>query len=185
MSDLEKTMDDVIDSQPDVSGGITGDEHGVVSDDSVDNYGRRFDPSLHVVDDEGKPKLTKKGRLYVQRGKSPSKIKKDKAPSTQPDNYHACAQVVCGTIFGFGQLVAGDDGIPSKDQADFMIQSYERYFESQDIEDIPPGLAVFLSTTAYVLPLSFKALAKKESKLFKAKEWVKRKFEKKDPETKE
>ena len=180
--DLDKTMQDVIDSQPEVSEGVTNEATG--NSDSVDFYGRSFDPSLHLVDDDGNPELTKKGKLRVKKGKSPSKISKGNAKSEQPESYRQCAEVVCGTIFGLGQLVAGEDANPTKQQAEFMVVSYERYFELKGVEDIPPGLAVFLSTAAYAAPVLIKTFRKKDSNIHKAGKWLKDKFAKrkmKDP----
>jgi len=177
-NDLDKTMQDVIDSQPEVSKGAI--EKSTDQKDHADNYGRAFDPSLHLVDDEGNPQLTAKGKLRVKKGKSPSKIATGKAASQQPESYRQCAEVVCGTIFGFGQLVAGDEAKPSTTQANFMIDSYERYFETKGIEDIPPGLAVFMATTAYCVPVFIKTVRKKESNIHKAMVWVKDKFAKRN-----
>lgn len=173
MSELDKTLDNVINSQPEISDGVSNEKS---SGDYRDNYGRSFDPSIHLADDSGSPQLTKKGKLRVKQGKSPSKISKSNATSQKPESYRQCAEVVCGTIFGFGQLVAGDEAAPSKQQAEFMIGSYERYFESKQIEDIPPGLAVFMSTVAYAVPVGIIAMKKQDSKLNKAAGWVKKKL---------
>jgi hypothetical protein len=190
--ELEKSMQDVVDSQPQVSEGVINekdsDEDSVDFNSSVDFYGRKFDRSIHLVDDEGNPQLTKKGKLRVKKGKSPSKIATGKVSSQQPESYRQCAEVVCGTIFGLSEMVAGDDAKPSAQQANFMITSYEKYFETRQIEDIPPGLAVFLSTTAYLVPVIIITVKKKESNLNKGIKWIKNKFKKKlpkDPELKD
>ena len=179
MSDLDKSMADVIDSQPEVSEGVKGPQNDKNDTENLfDNYNRSFNPQFHIVDDDGKPELTKKGKLRVKKGQSPSKIAKAGVPSQQPESYKQCAQVVCGSIFGFGQLVAGEDAKPSPDQAQFMVDSYERYFEVKGIEDIPPGLAVFLSTAAYAIPVAIKAMNRKESKLYAGYKKLRDKFAK-------
>ena len=74
------------------------------------------------------------------------------SPGNQPaDEFRAAAKALCSTIFTIGVSVGGTACKPLPQHVESMEQSWEQYFRQKGKIDVPPGVAVALSTGGYAL----------------------------------
>lgn len=153
-----------------------------------DKYGRPFDPAIHTVDSEGKPKISgRNGKLCIKPGKgghpgtqNPQDGPKVKAPEPVNAAYMEAARATVDSIEAIGMMIGGDewryvqDTDKGIDQRVAGYSVFANYYESKQIEDIPPGLAILMWSLAYALPNLVKP--KTKSRLEKARDWVKLKL---------
>jgi hypothetical protein len=143
------------------------------------NEGREtFDPSIHCVDANGNPKITKAGKFRRKRGKANATV----APSLNPDqinpermaNAKAAAQVSVAATFLMGQLVFGPEGQPQENEPQTMESAYTQFFYlSEKPVNIPPWALVALVVSAY----SAKRMAMEQprSRVYTGIAWIKAK----------
>ncbi|AUR85722.1 coil containing protein [Vibrio phage 1.080.O._10N.286.48.A4] len=164
---------------------LTFDENGEIRTD-VD--GNEFDIDKHVVDDNGHPKLTGKGKLRKKRGRKAGSIstttaaqKAQKIAVSEKEKYRAVGAGAANALISLGIMLGGEDFTPVINQHVDEKQNLESAFtdwaETQDVEDIPPNLGLAIVLGAYLLPRL--TMPKQVSKLKLAKEWLKMKFFKK------
>jgi hypothetical protein len=67
------------------------------------------------------------------------------------DEYRAAAKAITSTIFTVGISIGGVTCKPLPQHVESMESAYENYFRTKGVKDIPPGLAVALSTGGYCL----------------------------------
>lgn len=141
---------------------------------STDDLGRTFDPALHVAGADGKPTLNRQGFLAKRRGgasksKTASKSKVDtkhKAAGDgsvppNPENIEAniqqTAQVASALFLTCAQMVGGEEFAPIVDnktgenEPQVIRESFANYFRSAGIIDIPPGVALAIGLSFYVV----------------------------------
>jgi hypothetical protein len=67
------------------------------------------------------------------------------------DEYRAAAKAICSTIFTIGVSVGGTQCKPLPQHVESMESAWEQYFRQKGKIDVPPGVAVALSTGGYAL----------------------------------
>lgn len=175
MSEVDKIGDDLTSRMPDVQSHVVDAESKPPSKEGpTDKDGRGFDPSLHEVDHDGKPRLKKDGTLSMARGTKKG-YKRSKVVDTSqiPDNP---GKAIAESIFAIGQLVGGEDFIPIEDaerginERKTMTSAWEGYCEQKEITDFPPGIALAMAMLGYVVPRFY--MDKTKSRFAKGKEWL-------------
>lgn len=139
-----------------------------------DKQGRPFDPKLHEVDAQGRPKVTrhgwvrpKGGRRGVDRGApgepGPRQTPggsiigdRPEAPPGEPDpGTMACAIHTVAAIETVGVMIGGQDWQFRRDKATGQderqdgIRAWAGWYTARGIVDVPPGLALSLWAVAY------------------------------------
>jgi len=135
--------------------------------DSIDNMS---DVSINIHDTdkqkEVNPEKKKRGR------KSKSEIRDN-------NNKKAAAITAAHLTFTVGRIFAGESGNPSKElnEEENIIDAYDKYLESKNITDIPPGCALLLVLTGYMIRISKSQESK--SKYRRMVDWFKKKVRRK------
>ncbi|AUR83890.1 hypothetical protein NVP1102O_08 [Vibrio phage 1.102.O._10N.261.45.E3] len=161
------------------------DENGEVRTDAD---GNTFDDSKHVVDENGHPKLTGKGKLRKKRGRKSGSISTTNAAQTaqkmavsEKEKYRVVGAGAANALISLGIMLGGEDFAPIQNQHIDEKQNLESAFsdwaQTQEVDDIPPNLALTIVLGAYLLPRL--TMPKQVSKLKLIKEWFKLKFFKK------
>ena len=162
----------------------------------LDAMGRNFDKAMHIIDEQGEPKLTKDGKLRIKRGYGPG-AKQPKISSigglegpvgfAQSQEQSETEILVTGQsaaslTFVVGMAFFGSDGKPTQDEINQVTYAYQTYFRAKNIRDLPPGIVLATALMTYALPRMLKPkTSKKISTLW---DKTKRKFSKnRAPET--
>lgn len=123
----------------------------------------RFDPERHEVDREtGKPRLTKDGRFRRKRGNAARKNQGETQGEVgdsdrsdgglNPQRFQQTAEMLGGLFFGATVSVFGEEWKPKPHERELLQDSLARYCESQQMGDIPPGIALVLCVGMYAVP---------------------------------
>lgn len=138
----------------------------------TDHDGRPFDPAIHEVEKDGKPRLSAAGKLRKKRGggaKSQSRLNLDKGPQAAPGGptpeaaaldlqIRQTAMVAAQMTFTLGMLVGGKEFLPIKDNKEHpgvdepaeMLSGYETVFKAYGVVDLPPWASLAMVGIAYV-----------------------------------
>jgi len=132
----------------------------------TDFSGRPFDPSLHMVDEAGMPKLTKTGFIRSKPGQgfraetsrldpTAGDVPAEEAPrpiakSTESE-IQATASVSAHLFVRTAVLVGGDEFEAESDEQAHLTKSFADYYRAKGITDIPPGAALALGLGFFVL----------------------------------
>jgi len=209
---ISDIADSLIEKAPNVSDHVILQEQEKQKQETengkTDTAGTVFDANLHVADKEGNPVITSSGKFRNRSGRKPSngadhkppKVKSQlnigaKEPGQIPEQIPQsnagaimAGKVAASTIFQFGQVIGGDEWLPITnaqygiDERGTMEKAFADYFESQGINDFPPGIALTLTILAYAGPRF--TMPKTKSRMEKISDWVKAKFFGKKPEPK-
>ena len=163
----------------------------------VDKDGRAFDATLHETDLAGNPVISKgNGMLKLKRGRKAAS-QQQQPPENEPESSpEPVKEVQVGFIAAHAfcsvaTMLFGDEWRPevSKDinELDYLTESFAVYFKSQDMDDIPPGIALTIALSMYSLKRFGKPVT--QSKISKLKSWallrffkLKNKFKVKKPD---
>lgn len=120
-----------------------------------------FDPSIHETDDNGNPRLTKDGAYRRKRGQ---KAKKGTIPvsqntttftteaDTKPVDYRGTAIFFTGIVFSTCESLFGKSWKPNSQESENINTAAERFCAANDIQDLPPGIALAVAFGMYALP---------------------------------
>jgi len=198
--DLAAITDNIIDSMPEVqphavegsndAPGLIGDTEGATippgggvewgaSGAPTDREGNTFDPALHAVDGEGKPKLSKAGNLQKKRGRKSIVGGPTPTEKGQSINAQATARVTgtasAAMLIQVGMVLGGDEWKPRVDttiglsESDMLSAAFAEYYLATGKTDVPPGLALSLAVSAYVMPRF--AMPKTQTRIGRLKQW--------------
>ena len=139
-------IEDIIENAPNVSETIDGCQP---TDNHVDRYGNPFQVGVHKADQFGEPVLNKNGTLkIVGRAKHDSK---DEALSNKN-----AGQLFATYTIVIATSLFGEDFQPTKtkelDELTMLSTAYAEYFETKNIEDVPPVYVLLGSLSLYFLP---------------------------------
>jgi len=122
-----------------------------------------FDPSIHEVDGNGNPRLTKDGKFRRKRGRA--NVNKSTNESgigvssggidSKPVgmDFTATGKMFAGIMFGgFQAVFDSEEWEPNNSERSQIENATVKYCESQNIADIPPGIALVLCVGMYALP---------------------------------
>lgn len=157
------------------------DDVSEASDDGGDDYitnrhGERFDPSIHVTNEDGSPKLTKHGRFRHRPGrKSGSSSTDNDAPERDP-NLTLAAETAATLYIQSGVLLFGHEWLPNpeKMEREQLVAAFEAYFEAKGVIDIPPGVALAIALFGYAAPRLY--MPETQTRLQRATMWLKLKL---------
>lgn len=125
-----------------------------------DSKGDIFDPAIHAVGEDGKPKLTpKKGqfaKIRLPKDKPvPSGMVSGPTPQAITANQRATAIVISGVFIQTGCVIFGDEWQPEKtqkyDEKAYLIESTEEYLRVSGMETLPPWLLLVVAYGSYGL----------------------------------
>lgn len=173
----------------------------------TDTKGRGFDQELHAVDDSGNPIITTKGKLKLKKRGRPSKVGTSKTSTpvdsgiesrvggvpTAPDQGEMQSRAMgvysANLLISLGRAIGGEEWEPRKDEAfderENLEIAFGDYFTAKEMKDIPPGLALSLALSTYMLPRFMMPTTKKRTLSFVDKMkllFLKKKMEKKHEE---
>lgn len=165
--------------------------------DLTDNKGNNFDPAIHRTDKEGNPSLSPKGKLMLKPGrKAGAVIGKKSVVSALPlvdeaeqkrQSARMAGIAMANSLITLGTLVGGEEWQPVKndeygvDEKNHLENAFSDYCETKNIDDFPPGIALTIAVSGYILPRftmpKTKAKVTKSGNIIK-KWWVNRKLKK-------
>lgn len=109
-----------------------------------------FDPTIHAVDADGKPVLTKTGKFRKAR------INKKLSRELMEPGCRQAATAVVSSIVVVMQCLGGEEAEPIKregfDERKNMEDAWTEYFIYLGIDKVTPILGVIIATGAYVVP---------------------------------
>lgn len=162
----------------------------------VDRHGNGFDPSMHVTDEQGEPKLTSRGYLKLKRGKAgassgssagsgstvsgpegmrPGEAADDGAQAREAGRNAADALIMLGMTLGGPEWEPVRDKRQGIDERGNLREAWGQYFEAKGVSDIPPGVALAIATLGYAAPRLVQGPTTK-SRLQRAGLWLKGKL---------
>lgn len=94
---------------------------------------------------------------------------------SETDHFRASAKNVCEVIFTLGISLGGPECKPLPQHKLTMESSFERLFRERGVVDVPPGVAVCLSTGAYLL-FCYNQSKQVQEKARGFRGWIVRKF---------
>lgn len=112
-----------------------------------------FDPSIHCVDANGNPKLTKAGKFRRKRGKAGATAmpNPNQVDPMRMQNASAAAQVAVAATFLAGQIAFGPEGQPMENEAETMQTAYQQFFYlSEKPITIQPWVLVAMVSSTYI-----------------------------------
>jgi hypothetical protein len=133
-----------------------------------------FDPAIHEANSNGQPVFTVAGNFKKKRGRKAGPQSKSEINMPPPGNQ--AGPQIAESIFALGQIIGGEEWAPQKqeqygiDERGQMYDAWTRYCEQNDIQEVPPTLAIVLCTAGYAVPRLF--MPKTKSRLQKAKDWA-------------
>lgn len=183
MGDIESIGDELANNMPEPQSHAIEQEEVKASKEQaniVDRSGNPFNSSIHEADVQGSPRLNKDGTVKMKRGnKGARKSSLVTEPQAVPSAVKT-GQAIADGIFSFGILAFGDEGRPianaeyGLDERKNMYDVWGRYCEAKEINDFPPGVAVFIATMGYIMPRLFSE--KTKPRVQKAKDWIAKKY---------
>ncbi len=165
-------------------------ETAKIASGNTDKAGTIFDPKLHAVNSDGEPSLTPLGKFRKKRGTSSvSTTNKELIAQQQTDAQKAAAraagQLAADMMIGSCVTLLGEEWIPigetgKQEPATFnehenLRRAFGDYFAAKNISDFPPGMALSIALTSYMMP-RFAAGKETQTRLAKAKIWITEKF---------
>jgi hypothetical protein len=121
-----------------------------------DTAGTLFNPSLHAMDKDGNPSLTRTGKFRAKRGAGgyqagPGINIPNAAPA--PSACRPAAIAATNVFIVTGMSLFGDEWKPNRDlnEPEAVVTAFENYFEAKGITDFPPGAALVMALGAYAL----------------------------------
>jgi hypothetical protein len=158
------------------------DQSSLTGDDLVDSQGRRFDPSIHYSNADGSPKLSPTGRLRIRRKRKSEEsiIATPKEQKEIINPYQVGGVATANAIIMLGIVIGGEEWKPVKnieiglDEKNTLEKAFTDYFEAKGWEDIPPGIALTIAISAYILPRFTLPKTQERSKRFT--NWIKKKY---------
>ena len=134
-----------------------------------DREGRRFDPDLHDTDAQGRPVLTKAGKLRMKPGrkKGPAGPASGATPNStsgsvpptgaarkgESEDYRALALLAVEQIVGLSQLLLGPDWRPREaegwNEAQGMVDAWENWLREKGVSEISPTAMLIMTHVGY------------------------------------
>jgi len=157
---------------------------------NTDSAGTVFDPKLHAVSGDGEPSITPSGKFRKRRGVSKvsmtnAGLQEQQQTAENKAAARAAGQLAADMLVGSAVTMLGDEWIPvgtSGDQEPIKFDEHANlrrafgdYFEAKGIHDFPPGIALSIAMTSYIMP-RVAAGPETKTKLAKAKIWLVEKF---------
>ena len=157
----------------------------------LDKIGRSFDSALHLVDSDGRPKITQDGFLMQKRGgaaraklnipagqKSENKTAlADLSAQRDAGNRRATAVVTTGLFIQAGVTFFGDEWKPEKtaqeDEFTNLVDVLDNYYKEVGFKQMPPWAVVFMAFGGYAVKRLNKPVT--QTKLQKIGGWFKNK----------
>lgn len=202
----------LVDEMPQVSPQVV--EQSQESGQERDRAGELHDPSKHWSDSKsGKGRFNREGywakiggrkkkssddkKSFSRVGAPPEKQKEIEAAQLQAasaEKSRMAGIAAAHLLITLGRTIGGDEWIPIKNQEHGVDEkanlesAFGDYFVAKEIEDFPPGVALTIAVSGYVLPRFLMPKTKEKTKGFfgKVKRWfVKKKIEKEEKAEKE
>jgi hypothetical protein len=123
-----------------------------------DVKGDGFDPSIHVANRDGTPKMTTKGMFVMKRGLGTTKTGKVKTISSKAtqeamdQDARMCGLMVVSVLTNSAQGFMGVEWKPTDNENLMLEDSTAKAFQAWGWTDLPPGIALTLAWTQYALP---------------------------------
>jgi hypothetical protein len=156
-----------------------------------DSLGVVFDPKIHAVNAQGEPSKTPLGKFRKRRGLSSVETQNkaliaQQQTAEQKAAARAAGQLAADLLIGSAVTILGNEWVPvgeggKQEPAKFnehenLRRAFGDYFVAKNISDFPPGIALSIAMTSYIMPRVV-AGPETKSKLAKAKAWLVEKYE--------
>ena len=154
---------------------LDADPSGGEEDYITNTHGEKFDPTLHVTNADGSPRLTKHGKFRLRPGRRASLNRPDEPPQ-KDESLTLAAETAASIYINSGIVIFGPEWLPdaAKMEREQLVSAFEAYFEAKGITDIPPGVALTIALFGYAAPRLY--MPETQSRISRAIEWTKIKF---------
>ncbi len=142
-------------------------------DVQTDRYGRAFDPSIHLTNGDGSPRLTKNGKVRARKGAGGPSMSPGVEPTPANAEAQAAGAVAAQCVFLLCSAIGGPDWIPSAPEAANMNAAFGAYCEAKGIVNIPPEVILAGAMIAYIQPRLAAPERRERIKLWFGKIWYK------------
>lgn len=169
-SPISKIADDLANNQPEVQ------PHAIAAEEAKESArkaewaelrdadGMSFDPSIHVTESDGSPKVTTSGRLRKRPGRktgsSHGSLHKPDATASKQDsdqraNATAAATATVDSVGMLGRMIGNEEWKFVKDDKQGIderaagIDAFTEYYVARGITDVPPGVMVLMWFMSY------------------------------------
>jgi hypothetical protein len=159
----------------------------------VDRHGRTFDPSLHEVDAEGKPRINRDGFLAGKPGRPGKSEKMRYGGSPQPEDQtkeaeakaviqnQNLARIMTALFIKLGVAGFGEEWYPQKyeipdmhikiDEQSEILSAFDQYFRAKGMKDLSPGWALALTLAGYSAARLNQPKTQSKFKIISARVW--------------
>jgi hypothetical protein len=150
------------DTEPDIAGRVNPRNAPAVP---RDNYGREFDPRLHVVNPDGTPKLTRNGFLRCKMRAAPAATPTAEEPAagdgtplvaamiTASENATAMATLAFGLMDVYGCKLFGEKWKATDAEREQLVGAWAMYITYKGWDKpLTPELAVLAATAMFMIP---------------------------------
>jgi hypothetical protein len=121
------------------------------SENSEAEYPKASEPAPEVAPEEETQRKPEPETEPESRSFIPEDAPESPSGRQSADEYRMAAKAICSTIFTIGVSVGGVQCKPLQQHVESMESSWETYFRARGKIDVPPGVAVALSTGGYAL----------------------------------
>lgn len=143
----------------------------------VDSAGIPFDPSIHATGPDGMPSITPKGRFRRRRGTG-NRSRSEHLDETTLGQSHQLAVMCTASLVTMCVALGGEEFTPVAaegiNERENLEAAFQAYIEAKGIDDIPPGIALAIAMSAYVIPRL--AMPETKSRMARGYNWLKSKL---------
>jgi hypothetical protein len=119
-----------------------------------DSEGTVFDPRIHYLDENGKPKKTPTGKFRKRRkGTAPDTVLSEGSePSPVPIDPKASAELLVNVAESVAVSTLGPKWKAEPGERSAILASLETYFQTEGAPSVPPSWMVLITVGMYALP---------------------------------
>lgn len=135
----------------------------VFSSGKVEENHTVFDPEIHSIGEDGKPRLNQDGSFRKKRGRKKGSTNShfvDTSQATFDLECSNCATLTVQTFIVCGYALGGEEWKAEDAEKFAMIEAWKAYYKAKGCLDLPPWIGVAIATGAYALPRFNKPITK-------------------------
>lgn len=118
----------------------------------TDSEGTVFNPRIHYLDENGKPKKTATGKFRKRRKDSPMPTETSQTQAAGLPDPKQSAELVISVGESVAVASLGELWTMKEPEKAFLGASLERYFAASGTPDVPPGWLLIAAIGLYALP---------------------------------
>lgn len=133
-----------------------------------DRLGRGFDPTLHITEADGTPRVSPRGFLKQRKIRRARGHNENQSTLSGLDNasvqeesggpdYQGTAQVIGESFFALCQMLGGPDWIPQSHEKQPLFDALEKVCEKYSVDSIPCEAMLIVAVVGYTAPRALRS----------------------------